>query len=138
MVPIEFLRPTPGSRTGIKIEYPGAAYDLIDADDSIIEQTLQRCIPHKELRAAQAAWDSTHPAMRELTYAHYLNDHCHVSAASCKRDPHELECQEFLRQNRDKYAALEPQRISRCWPNSDAARWVQLFIQGQCLYDPMA
>jgi len=93
-----FLEIAPGSQTGIKIEYPGKIHSLIDVDEYIIDQALQQCIPQKALQEAQEAWDRTHPAMRELTQAHYMSSICNRTAQSCRRLPYEVECQGFLRQ----------------------------------------
>jgi hypothetical protein len=92
-----FLEMAPGSRTGIKIEYPGTIHSLIDVDEGVINQAMLQCIPHEALQEAQEAWDRTEPAMRELTQAHYMNNICNRTAQTCTRLPYEVECQEFLR-----------------------------------------
>jgi len=97
----QFSEMAPGSRTEIRIEYPGATVDLIRVDESVIDNGTRRCI-EQESKRFQKTMGSQFPVnmptdQRQQILAQQAGQHCSILQQACSANPNKVACQRLLR-----------------------------------------
>jgi hypothetical protein len=96
-----FMEFAPGSRTGIKIEYPGNNFEIVAVDESVIDNGMQRCVAQETARLQETV-GPTFPAsmpkkQRAETIARFAVQQCAMLRQSCENEPEKSFCQRLLR-----------------------------------------
>jgi hypothetical protein len=97
----QLMEMAPGSRTGIKIEYPGKNFEIVTVDESVIDNGMQRCIAQETARMQETV-GPTFPAsmpknQRVETIARFAEQQCAMLRQSCENEPQKVFCQRLLR-----------------------------------------
>jgi len=97
----QFMEMAPGSRTGIKIEYPGENFAITSVDESVIDNGMQRCIHRETIRMNEEitpTFPASMPAEQQAaTIARFAQQQCAVLRQSCENEPDKVVCQRLLR-----------------------------------------
>jgi len=91
----------PGSRTGIKIEYPGEDFEIMTVDESVIDNGMQRCIARETVRMQETVGptfpDNMPEKQRAEAIARFAEQQCAMLRQSCEDEPDKVFCQRLLR-----------------------------------------
>ena len=95
------LAMAPGSRTEIKIEYPGKASDLLSVTSKVIAAATERCMADETVRLAETT-ASQFPARmpqeeRAQVLVHQASNTCKGIERDCTKGPKQVRCQQKLR-----------------------------------------
>ena len=95
------LAMAPGSRTEIKIEYPGKASDLLPVTPKVIAAATERCMADETVRLAETT-ASKFPARmpqeeRAQVLVHQASNTCKGVERDCTKGPKQVRCQQKLR-----------------------------------------
>ncbi len=96
----QLMEMAPGSRTGIKIEYPGMDFEIMAVDESVIDNGMQRCIAQETARMQEAVRPRIPASMpknqRAETNTRFAEQQCAMLRQSCENEPHKVFCQRLL------------------------------------------
>lgn len=97
----QLMEMAPGSRTGIKIEYPGRDFEITIVDESAIDNGMQRCIAQETARIQETVGPTFPENMpqeqRAETVVRFAEQQCAMLRQSCENEPEKMFCQRLLR-----------------------------------------
>ena len=95
------LQMAPGSRTEIKIEYPGETYDNLPVTPGMIAAATQRCVADETARLVETAASKFPSSMPQEQRARVLamqaSNTCKGIERDCTKGPNQVRCQQKLR-----------------------------------------